>query len=357
MKYIINKYIRLAIIIILVICIAGISFLTFKTIFNEDMVESSNQLYTYKSIGDIDYNVILKPNNIYEGQILGESQVYIMEYVDSMEIGFNYEFIGEDQADISGYYTISAFLEANIGTSDDITELWGKEFPLIANKTFTSDDGHIIVKDKIIVDLQTYNDFGQAIAKETKIDSNNILSVVMDINLHGSTAFGNFDENILPSIVFPINTAIFEVGGNSDFETPGAIEELVLVKEVVNVNQLIFLSIILGILLVGLVILLRFTQGQLQIDPLEKELRLIFRKYGDRIVALNTDIDILNTRQVRTIKDLITMADELGKPIIYKYSENYKDISKFYVINEEEAYVLDIGESMTKDQLGFEYEV
>lgn len=351
MKYMMNKYVRFGIIVILVLSIGITSFLTYKLVNNDETVENKSALYSYNSKGQVNYSVYLKPNRINEGKVQGENEVYIMEYVDYLDISFNYDFLGEKAAEISGDYTIAAIIEGYVGNDENRKIVWDKEFPLVGRKTFTSKDGQIKLKENLKLALQSYNDFGTEIAKETKIESQNIMTVVMKVNLKGSTNKGEIEEVIRPSIMFPINAAMFEVSGNKEFDNPGAIEETIMIPKALEINKLIFYSVILGILVIGLILLLKLTQGQIFADPMERQLRLIFRKYGDRMVALDSTIIAAKPRVVRSIDDLIRIADELGKPILYKYSDNYKDMTKFYVINEEEKYVLDIEEVPIKDNI------
>lgn len=350
MKYMMNKYLRLGIVIILILGIGITSFFTYRVVYNDETIEVKNPLYSYNSKGQVNYSVHLKSNRINEGKIQGENEVYIMEYVDYLDISFNYDFLGDEEtAEISGDYTIAAIIEGYVGNDESRKIIWDKEFPLVGRKTFSSKDGQLNLKENIKLALQTYNDFGSEIAKETKIDSQNIMTVVMNINLKGSTAKGEIEEVIKPSLMFPINAAMFEISGNKEFENPGAIEETIMVKKPLDINKLIFYSVILGILIIGLILLLKLTKGQSFTDPMEKQLRLIFRKYGDRMVALDSAIIATKPRRVRSIDDLIRIADELGKPILYKYSEDYKDITKFYVVNGEEKYLLDIEEEPIED--------
>ena len=46
--------------------------------------------------------------------------------------------------------------------------------------------------------------------------------------------------------------------------------------------------------------------------------------------------------EVFSIDDLVRIADEIGKPIVYRYSEDKNEIQRFYVLNDMEVYYLDI---------------
>ena len=46
--------------------------------------------------------------------------------------------------------------------------------------------------------------------------------------------------------------------------------------------------------------------------------------------------------EVFSIDDLVRIADEIGKLIVYRYSEDKNEIQRFYVLNDMEVYYLDI---------------
>lgn len=58
----------------------------------------------------------------------------------------------------------------------------------------------------------------------------------------------------------------------------------------------------------------------------------------------------IGTYRAKSIDDLVRIADEIGKPIMYKYSPDYKEIDKFYIINGDEVYILDLNEALKKDK-------
>lgn len=110
-------------------------------------------------------------------------------------------------------------------------------------------------------------------------------------------------------------------------------------------------GLIIGISALVIIFLVFFTQAAPKKDPLEIELNKIFKKHGDRLVALSSNVDISNAMQVRSIDDLVRLADEVNRPILYKYSEDYRDINKFFVTNDDEVYVFYLEEPIPKEEI------
>jgi hypothetical protein len=163
----------------------------------------------------------------------------------------------------------------------------------------------------------------------------------MNIDLTGITDKGPIEKSISPSLIIPLDVDMFEITEENIVDQTEAIEEIKQVQKPINKNLIIIYGIILVFLIIALIILIFFTKLACEKNPLEKELSRIFKKYGDRLVALNSDISITNSKNVNSIEDLVKIADEIERPIVYKYCEN-KEINKFYVSDVNEMFLLDL---------------
>lgn len=349
----INKKMKIAIISTLITLIITSSFFLYRQLSSVKYEEQKNTLYSYNSKSAVNYEVFLKPNILYPNKSLGEGEIYITEFVDFIDTTFNYEFSGDKEATIQGDYNIVASAAGFIKGEDkgDII-VWKKDFRILPKTSFSNNGNKVEIKEKISLKLDEYNEFAKAVTEASKVNTSVNLDVVMNINIQVKTDNGIIEETISPSMVIPLNTSMFQISGNTSIEKPGAIEETNQIQLPVNRNKVIIYIVILGILLLILVYLVFFTKSVVIIkDPLEKELKQIFKKHGDRFVALSKEpfINSNYINQVKSIDDLVRIADELCKPIIYKHSIDYKEIDKFYVINEDEIYVLIIDDKIDKE--------
>lgn len=352
MKLKINKRLKIALISILVILIGTSSFLLYMEIKHPGFEEQKISVYSYNNKSTVNYKIFLKPNILYDTNPLDEGKIYITEFIDYIKATFNYEFSGEREADIEGTYDIITKAEGFIIEKEEIKIIWEKDFVIIPQKSFSITDKTKSIKEEIEVRLDEYNTFVKEIIETSKINCQTRLYIIMNINVKGNTDKGSIEETISPNMVMSLNTNMFQISGNTNIDKSGAIEETKQVQIPVDKRQFVFYCIILGILILALILLVFFTKGVLVKDPLEKKIKGIFKKHGDRLVALNSELaitcDCIN--KVKSIDDLVRIADEVGKPIMYKYSKDYKEINKFYVTNEDELYILDLYEVLTKGE-------
>ncbi len=339
MKIKINKNLKIALISVITTSIFLTIFLIYNIASNPGFEEQKNPVYIYTNKGSINYLVYLKPNNLYTGKFIDEGKLYITEFVDYLDTSLKYEFAGDRAADISGKYNVIAKVQGFIGEGDKLINIWEKDFYLIPYKSISSNDGIVSINEKIKLNLNDYNTFVQRIKEASKINCNTTLTLSMNVDLTGVTDKGPIEESISPNLVIPLDASMFEITGDGIVDKPGTIEETVQVQLSINKKQVIIYGIILFILVTALIILIFFTQLAPIKHPMEKMLKKIFKKHGDRLVALNTDMAIEDSIIVKSIEDLVKIADEIGKPILYKYNDNYKEINKFYVSNDDEIFL------------------
>ena len=353
MKININKKLKIGLVSVLVILIGIISFLLYKEIKEPGFEEQKKPVYSYNNKANVNYKVSVKPNKLYETNPLDEGKLYITEFADYINTTFNYEFVGERVADLKGNYSIIAKVQGFTGEAEKIVNIWEKNFSIVNKKNFIIKDKNKSIQEEIKINLDEYNAFVKEIIELSKINCQTTLSIIMDINLKGDTDKGPIEELISPSLIIPLNTSMFQIGGNTNIEKPGAIEETIKIQLPVNKNKITLFGIIIGVLSIALIYLIFFTVPAPTKDPLEKTLKQIFKKHGDRLVALNSDSSIIgiSTNLVKSIDDLVRIADEIGKPILYKYSPNYKEIKRFYVIDRDDIYILDMDELITKEEI------
>lgn len=347
MKWMINNKLRKCMISIFSISILIFIYLIYNKAFIPVYEVQQKPVYSYNNIGLINYNVYLKDNNLYNSNKLDEGKLYLSELVNYIDTRVKYEFNGEREASISGEYNITAKVKGFTGDGEGIVSIWEKDFPIIQDKTFSSDKGKLSINENVIMNIKDYNNFVKEIIESTKINCQASLTLSLDIKLNGITDKGNIEENISTYITFPLNVSMFEIT-KSSIDSTGSIEETIQVLKPINKNIVILYSVILLILSIVLIILIFFVKIAPEKEQHEKELKIIFRKYGDRLVALglinenkNIYSDLLNNNSiyVHTIDDLIRISDELSKPIFYIYSKDYNDINSFFISNEDDKYI------------------
>lgn len=344
MRIQIDKKLRVILIIIVMTLISISSFLLLKQLDSPKYEEEAISVYSYNNKASVDYKVYLKPNNIYEEVFLKEGEVYLTEFTDYIEANFKYEFKGERDAHLKGNYEVMLKVQGfTYGEEEEIKSIWEKDYQVVRSKQFDIKNKVKAIEQEVKLNLEPYNDLVTQIKDTSKINSQAMLTLLMNINIEGETDQGSIAETISPNIIIPLDVGMFEITGNTDIDEPGAIEETIQIP--VKSKQIIVYAMIIGVLVLVLLILIFVVKVDPNNQSHKKALKKIFRKHGDRLVALNSEMSIKdeNISYVKSIDDLVRMADEIGQPILYKYSEDYKDINSFYIANEKYIYILDLG--------------
>jgi len=344
MKININKYLKLSLIAISIIIICSSSFLLYKTANNPGFTQEKISLFSCNNKANINYTVFLRPNLLYDDESIGEGKIYITEFIDYIKTNFSYEFKGDSTASIEGDYEVTAEVEGYSGEGDTNISIWKKQFQLLSRKSFNTKDKKFSINQDIPLKLEEYNNFADNVIKESRIGTQVKLTVFMNINLKANTDNGLIEEKLSPSMIIPLNTSFFKITGNLTEEKPGSIEETRQFQLPVNEKRVKLYAVVIGGFLLVLILLLLFTKAVTETNSFEKNLKKIFKDHGDRLVALNSEaiFSFKNHNEVKSIEDLVRIADEVGKPIMYKYSSDLKEILKFYVFDETQMYVLDL---------------
>jgi len=338
----IDRHLKLAGVAVLALAFLTLSFLLIKQILYPAMEEKKVALYSYTNKATVNYEVLLKPNDLFGEIKMAEDQVYLTNLVNNITASFTYQFQGDAQADIKGNYEILMLLEGYTSESEKYTTIWQKRFTLVPRTNFSDKNSNFTLKRTVSLNIAQYNDFLRLLKEQTKVDTGVSASAVMNVNLDAVTANGPIQDTISSSLVFPLNTNFFKITKKQIEGRPGVIQEVKEAPSAANGKMLIFYGLGLGLLLLALLGLIFLTSGSTQ-DPYVKNLKRIFKKHGSRLVAFDTEISVTGeTYPVKSFEDLVRFSDEIGKPVIYRYSANLRDISRFYVLDEKYTYYFEL---------------
>ena len=336
----INKSAKITFVLVNLVLIGLISFFLYNNIYHPGIEEKKVALYKYNNQASINHEVFLKPNLLYDSKSLGPGIVYITEIVDYIDATFNYRFQGERAAELKADYEILAVIEGYQGQEETYKTIWKKGYVLLPKVSIGAKNKDIVIKETIPINLAEYNNFVKEVLKSIKISSNVKLSIMMNINIKANTDKGLIEEKLSPNIIIPLETNYFEITGDLLLDKPGSIEETKQVQLPVNQSKVMGYGILVGLLFIILIFLLFFTKGIVITEPLKKQLNKIFKAHGSRLVAINNEIGTSFGMyyKVKSIEDLVRIADELGKPIMYKYSNDSKEITNFYIHDDKSMY-------------------
>ena len=288
--------------------------------------------YTYTQTGIFDFTINLKNNSIYnKTEIKPEREIVFKQIVDSINASFTYHYRGNESAETTGQYSLSAQVT---------TDLWEKNYAIIPKSNFNSNKITASFDFDFPINITFYENVVTEIDDEIGIGSSNpILTIECNIVVSSQTSKGVVYDSFIHSVNLSLGGNIIEFGGDFVQSDAGVLtgEEQVFLQDVVdNRNIWSATSLIFFLILVCFYLVTKNTIEKA--DKTQKMVKKIKKKYGEWIVevekppkrALGAEVI-----SVKSLEDLIKTSEELGKPVLYHTSSSGKKAKHaFYVIDE-----------------------
>ncbi|HOB82477.1 MAG TPA: DUF5305 family protein [Peptococcaceae bacterium] len=304
--------------------------------------------YEYLHKGDLQYQVSLRNNLLYSENILGMGMVYPTAYVEQILAKAVYQYSGDKPGELTGQYRITARVEGVQQEEKTEKVLWSKEYTLVPDSSFQSADGQIQLEKDVTIPFAAYNSFASQVQEDSGIMSSVKLTVAWQINTQVQTEEGLVQEELTPSFTVPLNSRYFEIDGPLSQEKEGALTETV--TKTVPVEGAVVAGLLGGALLSLLLLLgVRFFTKAAQSDEYTSLVNRIFKKYEERLVALQEGLSAEETGnaeqwiRVKTMDDLVRVADEISQPVYYsELGLDGEEGYAFYVISDKEIVTYEL---------------
>ena len=347
--YTLNKKLRIFIILASIILLVSMIISLSIVLKNDKFIYKKKSLYSYSNKAKVDYIVTLKPNayDLFEGQkVLGQGNTYINDFVDEIKPSLTYEFSGEQSAEINGNYQVYGIIEGSINNDKGSKTVWQKKVIIQDKTSFNSNSNKAEIKANSHFKLEDYRQLIDKAIKGLNVHFDIKFTVYWNIQMTAKTDKGMINENICPTMEIPLYSDTFVVGGQLSQEKNGAIETTEKIQAPIDKNMEILSVTLMIVSLFSLVFFSIFTTSNIPDDPLKKKIKKIFKEHGDRLVNLRNSINISNQVPicVAGINDLVRVSDEISRPILYIQDENSNQVTKFYVLDEKDIYLYEVGE-------------
>ncbi len=116
---------------------------------------NNKEIYSCNINQNIDYNVKIFPNSIFDKTILSGNKVYISKLVDDINVHYNYNHNSDTDGDLELFYTVTAttlIIENSEKDNQNISEV-----PSIRKKEhILKDNKNATLSDNIVIDYDTY---------------------------------------------------------------------------------------------------------------------------------------------------------------------------------------------------------
>jgi len=336
---------------LLVLCIVAITIIfscIIWELFTARYKDIEKVYYSYNSTGSIDYKVYLKPNSMYGEEYLEKDRYYIFKFIDRVDMDFKYNYVANKTANLNVEYNVRAYLQGLHGNENEI--LWSKEYVLIPDKSFASENSTAEISVSLPVELDYYSRVKEALYMESEVNAPVVLNVVFNIHTTAQTDKGTIEDVISPNLSIPIGSTIIKMEGEPSVTGANRISETVKYRVPVNKGTVLLLAIS-AIIMIILTVFVGMAKTEAPPDAFEKQITAIFKEYGERLAGMEHTIsyhfsDVIN---VSSIEDMVKIADEIGQPVFYyKVNSNEERKIEFFVFDNNRVYYMVIFGEITR---------
>ena len=95
--------------------------------------KTNKTIYSYNINQDVNYNIDIYNNNLFETENLGMDQTYVSNIVKSINTNFKYKYKNNKKIPLNYEYSITATIngEYTLPDEDEKSQLWTKKYNLI----------------------------------------------------------------------------------------------------------------------------------------------------------------------------------------------------------------------------------
>ena len=299
--------------------------------------------YEYKQEAEIDYQVHLLPNELFEEEVLGPGWAYLTRLTDYLTVELRYRFEGEREAKIEVTCSAFAYLTALTGRGDEKLVAWEREYELLSPQESSTEGAELVIHEAVEVPFTEYRRFAEEVREETGFNPDELnLLVEFLVEVQAQTDSGLIEKRLTPGILVPMRGDAFVVKGDLVDRNSAGITETraVSLPHVGKARAGFTLStVVFGGALAAFLLLTAPVKPKAK--PQDRKVLRLLKKHGDRIAALadGAPAGWEKALLVSSFEDLLKVADELQKPVFYyQLRSEVGEVHLFLVLDEEKMY-------------------
>lgn len=310
------------------------------TYINPKKIMQEQDLYELSFTPHANYEVHLVNNNLYEQSPLGEDKNYFSSLIQFIRPSFGFTIGTTQEAQFTGEYELVAEVRGYTIQGDNKEIVWNKKYPLSEKTTFEGAGQQWQEEQQVDVDFHSYNRFVQDVGQALNVNLPTELRLLMQGQVRIEVEGKVVEKPIEIAMSMPLEQHYFKIEKQDMEPIQEVIKQEVEVKVSPSLAQTVGLLVLIVLGAVGLVVLKKYTGEATKEDIKKSETKKFFARYGERMVAVQEINEQLYTETYRVMNmdDLIKIADELERPILYTHSRHLENIKKFCLMAGQTLY-------------------
>jgi hypothetical protein len=304
--------------------------------------ERSVVIATYVASESFDCEIYLQPNSLYETPTIGPEQKIFAQLVDHIEAPFrcSVNVNTDQQVSINGTYTIVADVQ---------TDDWVKRVVIKPQTSLSGQGRSVRLDEAFTLDLAGWGTIVSTINDETGTSPKNPRTVIT-ATVVVTVSAGEMTESTSMSATMevPLRQTSYNIVIANPSAQNGSLTatETVVQRSVQDQRRYSLIAMLVAIFL-SLAVLMFVRRVPTYVSEkdadsvLRETLRKKQKKYKDHLVAAAQIVQPTSagtTVTTTSLEELVKLADELGKPVLFTDSEDPNERPVYYVLDGSVSY-------------------
>lgn len=283
--------------------------------------KENKKIYSYNIKQDLNYNVDLYKNNLYESENIEMDQTYVSNLVKSINFNFDYDFQQQINTVVNYEYEIDATIygEYTLPDEDEKSELWTKKYTILKKQYKQTNKEKFSVNEKTNIDFDYYNNVVNQYRNEIKLPITAYLNVEfrLKISTMVNGKFVNDTKKMIAKI--PLNQQAFKITTNYDKKIEKNVNKYDKKELGIDYKKEICGSLLLIIDMFLIFILYKDIFNITKRNYYNSALDKILKDYGDVIIEVISEVksEDFQVIEVKNFNEMLDLEEELKIPIIF----------------------------------------
>lgn len=311
--------------------------------------KTNKTIYSYNINQDVNYNIDIYNNNLFETENLGMDQTYVSNIVKSINTNFKYKYKNNKKIPLNYEYSITATIngEYTLPDEDEKSQLWTKKYNLVDTVKKETTNNSFQIDENIKIDYPKYNEVVDKFKNEIKLPITAYLSVDFEVKVSGVVDHKSVGDKQNIRLKIPLNQQAFKISKDYNKNVEKEIKKLTDKDLEIEMKKEICGTILIVVTISLFIVLYKDIFDIAKKNYYNTTLDKLLKDYGDVIVELNSEInkDGLQVVEVKNFNEMLDLEEELKIPIMFyeieedelgEFTINHNNIIYRYILKDEE---------------------
>lgn len=305
----------------------------------ESIKNAQREIYTYSNNFKYDYNVKLIKNSFFDKDNLEMDQsAYVTDLIDTINFNIKYDYIASSSSDINYKLKITGQI-TEIYTKDSEEEKILEKNEILKDEQNKVTSSNLNLNETLKLDLKSKNNFAKNFEQTVGVSLDAKYTITIQIDTDTMIENQNVTNHYETSISMDLGKKTTKIYGDNNKKDTQYITKQYQQKERVPIYMIAIDDILIMVAVCMLQVLSQTQNLNRTKNTYRQELNKILRICQDKIVKVRTKPIITenNLVEVKDLGEIIKLAEELYKPILFWEDQEHEE-AWFTVMSNDMIY-------------------